>query len=76
AQFISPSDQQINLMQTRISPNVTSQQKQNAHYISKREHSNDHISHGHYQPNPANTDSNEVFLLLDGDERLTVSQCF
>ncbi|CAF4884130.1 unnamed protein product, partial [Rotaria magnacalcarata] len=39
AQFISPSDQQINLMQTRISPNVTSQQKQNAHYISKREHS-------------------------------------
>ncbi|CAM4930270.1 unnamed protein product [Rotaria socialis] len=75
-QFISPSDQQSDLIQTKISPNVTSQQKQNTHYISKQEHSNDRTSHGHYQPNPANTDSNEVFLLLDGDEHLTVNSEF
>ncbi|CAF3510717.1 unnamed protein product [Rotaria socialis] len=75
-QFISPSDQQSDLIQTKISPNVTSQQKQNTHYISKQEHSNDRTSHEHYQPNPANTDSNEVFLLLDGDEHLTVNSEF
>ncbi|CAF0831103.1 unnamed protein product [Rotaria sordida] len=74
--YISPSEQQNNSKQTKMSTATISQQKQNTNHIYKREKFNEQISDTDCQQNPLNTNSNEVFLLLDAHEHLTVNNEF
>ncbi|CAF0783940.1 unnamed protein product [Rotaria sordida] len=72
--YISPSEQQNNSKQTKMSTATISQQKQNTNHIYKREKFNEQISDTDCQQNPLNTNSNGVFLLLDAHEHLTVKK--
>ncbi|CAF3563654.1 unnamed protein product [Rotaria sordida] len=74
--YISPSEQQNNSKQTKMSTATISQQKQNTNHIYKREKFNEQISDTDCQQNPLNTNSNGVFLLLDAHEHLTVNNEF
>ncbi|CAF4708027.1 unnamed protein product, partial [Rotaria sp. Silwood1] len=69
--YISPSQQQNDLKQTKTSTSTISQQKQNTNHIYKQEKDNEQLSDADYQRNQLNTDSNEVFLLLNAQEHLT-----
>ncbi|CAF3400423.1 unnamed protein product [Rotaria sp. Silwood1] len=71
--YISPSQQQNDLKQTKTSTSTISEQKQNTNHIYKQEKLNEQLSDADYQRNQLNTDSNGVFLLLNAQEHLTVN---
>ncbi|CAF0922981.1 unnamed protein product [Rotaria sp. Silwood1] len=74
--YISPSQQQNDLKQTKTSTSTISEQKQNTNHIYKQEKLNEQLSDADYQRNQLNTDSNGVFLLLNAQEHLTVNNEF